>query len=82
MLLSRVQTFVNPWTSAYQAPLSMEFSRHEYWSGMPFASPGDLPDPGIELGSPTLQAEALPSDPPGKPSLLVKWTIKVRIGYS
>ena len=81
-LLSHVRPFVNPWTSAYQAPLSMEFSRQEYWSGMPFASPGDLPDPGIELGSPTLQAEALPSDPPGKPSLLVKWTIKVRIGYS
>ena len=50
-----------------QAPLSMEFSRQEYWSGLPFLSPGDLPNPGIELASPTLQADALPSEPPGKP---------------
>ena len=48
-------------TVAYQAPLSMGFSRHEYWSGLPFPSPGDLPDPGIEPGSSTLQADALPS---------------------
>ena len=47
-LLSRVQLFVTPWTVAYQAPLSMGFSRQEYWSGLPFPSPGDLPDPGIE----------------------------------
>ena len=45
----------------------MGFSRQEYWSGLPFPSPGDLPDPGIEPGSPTLQADALPSEPPGKP---------------
>ena len=56
-----------PWTVACQAPLSMEFSRQEYWSGMPFPSPGDLLDPGIELGSPALQADSLPSEPPGKP---------------
>ena len=48
----------------------MEFSRHEYWSGLPFPSPGDLPDPGVEPGSPTLQAEALPSEPPGKEAVL------------
>ena len=54
------------WTVAYQAPLSMGFSRQECWSGLPFPSPGDLPDPGIEPGSPTLQANALPSEPPGK----------------
>ena len=54
-----------PWTAAYQAPLSMEFSRQEYWSEVPLPSPGDLPDPGIELGSPALQADALPSEPPG-----------------
>ena len=48
----------------YQAPPSMGFSRQEYWSGLPFPSPGDLPDPGIELGSAALQAEALPSEPP------------------
>ena len=59
--LSRVKLFVTPWTVAYQAPLSMEFSRQEYWSGLPFPSPGDLPNPGIEPGSPALQADALPS---------------------
>ena len=58
-----------PWTVAYQAPLSMEFSRQEYWSGLPFPSPGDLPNPGIEPGSPALQADALPSEPTGKPKL-------------
>ena len=65
--LSRVQLFATPWTVAYQAPPSMGFSRQEYWSGLPFPSPGDLPNPGIEPGSPTLQADALPSEPPGKP---------------
>ena len=48
----------------HQASPSMEFSRHEYWSGLPFPSPGDLPDPGIEPGSPALQADASPSEPP------------------
>ena len=62
--LSRVQLFVTPLTVAYEAPLSLEFSRQEYWSGLPFPSPGALPDPGIKLGSPALQADALPSDPP------------------
>ena len=65
--LSRVRLFATPWTVAYQAPLSMGFSRHGYWSGLPFPSPGDLPDPGIEPGSPVLQTDALPSEPPGKP---------------
>ena len=64
-LLSRVQLFATPWTAAHQASPSMEFSRHEYWSGVPFPSPGDPPDPGIEPRSPTLQAEALASEPPG-----------------
>ena len=50
-----------------QAPLSMEFSRQEYWSGLPVSSPGDLPNLGIEARSPTLQADSLPSEPPGKP---------------
>ena len=54
--------FVTPWTVAYQAPPSMRFSRQECWSGLPFPSPGDLPDPGIEPGSPALQADALPSE--------------------
>ena len=64
--LSRVQLFVIPWTVAYQAPPSMGFSRREYWSGLPFPSPGDLPDPGIEPRSPALQVDALISEPPGK----------------
>ena len=65
--LSHAQLFVTPWTVAYQAPPSMGFSRQEYWSGLPFPSPGDLPDPGIEPRSPTFQADALTSEPPGKP---------------
>ena len=64
--LSRVRLFVTPWTVAYQAPLSVGFSRQEYWSGLPFSSPGDLPNPGIKPRSPALQADALPSEPPGK----------------
>ena len=51
-----------------KAPLSMGFSRHEHWSGLPFPSPGDLPDPGIEPRSLALQVDSLPSEPPGKPS--------------
>ena len=64
--LSCVQLFATLWTVAYQAPLSMEFSRQEYWSGLPFPAPGDFPDPGITPGSPTLLADTLPSEPPGK----------------
>ena len=62
--LSRVWLFVTPWTVAYQAPPSMEFSRQEHWSELPFPSPGDLPDTGIEPKSPALWADALPSEPP------------------
>ena len=65
--LSRVQLVATPWTVACQAPLSMEFSRQEYWSGLPFSSPGDLPDQGIKPGSLVLWADSLPSEPPGKP---------------
>ena len=65
--LSRVQLFATSWTIAHQAPPSMEFSRQQYWSGVPFPSPGDLPDPGIEPRSPTLRADTLPSEPPGNP---------------
>ena len=60
-------SFVTPWPVAPQAPLSRGFSRQEYWSGLPFSSPEDLPDPGIEPGSTTLQADSLPSEPPEKP---------------
>ena len=58
-LLSRAQLFATPWTVAYQAPPSVGFSRQEYWSGLPFPPPGDLPNPGIEPGSPALQADAV-----------------------
>ena len=64
--LSRVWLFVTPWTVAHQAPLSIEFSRQEYWSGLPFLPPGDIHNPGIEPRSPTLQSDTLPSEPPGK----------------
>ena len=69
-LLSCVHLFETTWTVAYQALLSMGFSRQEYWSGLPFPSPEDLPDPGIEPRFPTLQEDALPSEPPGKPKLI------------
>ena len=61
---SHIQFFATLWTVACQAPLSMEFSKQEYQSGQPFPSPGDLPDPRIEPGSPALQAHSLPSQPP------------------
>ena len=60
-------TFETPWTIACQAPLCVGFSRQEYWSGLPFPSPGDLPDPGIRPGSPVLQAVSLPTELWGKP---------------
>ena len=65
--LSRLCLFVTPWIVAYQASPSMGFFRQEYWSGLPFPSPGNLPDPRIEPGSPALQADTLLSEPPGKP---------------
>ena len=65
-LLSCVRLFAFPCTVTYRAPWSMGFSRQEYWSGLPFPSPGDLPNPGIEPGSPALQTDALPSEPLGK----------------
>ena len=65
--LSRVQLFVIPWTLALQAPLSLEFSRQEYWGGLPFPSPGDLPNQGIKPWSPALQADSSPLEPPGNP---------------
>ena len=70
--LSHVRLFVTPWTTAYQAPPSMGFSRQEYWSELPFPSPGHLPDPGIEPRSTALQTDALTSEPAGKPTLCMK----------
>ena len=64
---SHVRLCATPQTPAHQAPPSLGFSKQEHWSGVPFPSPGDLPNPGIEPRSPTLQADALPSEPPGKP---------------
>ena len=67
--LSCLRLFVTQWTVAHQAPLSIEFSRQGSWSGLPFPSPGDLPNSGIKPRSPALQADSLPSEPPGKPFL-------------
>ena len=75
--LSCIRLFETPWTITYQAPLFMGFSRQEYWSGLPFPSPGDLPDPRIEPGFPTLQIDTLLSEPPGKPELRGKSTRNV-----
>ena len=65
-ITQRCPTLYDPWTVGHQAPPSVGFPRQEYWSGLLFPSPGDLPDPGIKPGSPTLQADALTSEPPGK----------------
>ena len=69
--LSRVRLSATPWTVDYQVPPSMGFSRQEYWSGLPFPSPVDLPNPGTEPRSLTLQADTLTSEPPGKSLLKV-----------
>ena len=61
------------WPVACQATLSMGFSRQEYWNGLPFPSPKDLPDPGTEPGSPALQADSLSSEPPGKPNFILEY---------
>ena len=71
-LLNCVQLFGIPWTVAHQAPPSMGFSRQAYWSGLPFPSPGNLPDPGIKPRSPTLQADALTSEPPGMHKFILR----------
>ena len=82
--LSRVRLFATPWAVAYQAPSSTGFSTQEYWSGLPFPSPEDLPDPGIKLRSPALWAEPLPSELPGKSQVTVSRAglrNSVNIGY-
>ena len=75
--LSPVGLFATLWTVAHQALLSMGFSRQEYWDGLPFPSSGDLPDSGIKLWSLELQADSLPSEPPGNP-----WKLSVHIAYN
>ena len=77
-LLSCVRLFATPWTAAHQVPLSMEFSRQEYWSGLPFPPPGDLPNPGLKLmssASLALQADSLPLSHQGSPSFT--WSIDI-----
>ena len=71
-LLNPVCLFATSWTVAHQAPLSMEFSRQEYWSGLPFPSPGDIPNPGIEPKSPAWQVVSLPPSHMGTPSIFFK----------
>ena len=68
-VLCHVRFFAALWTVTRQALLTMKFSRHEYWSGLPFPSPVDLPNPGIELSSPELQVDSLPAEPQGKPGV-------------
>ena len=67
--LSHIRLFATPWSVAHQAPPSMEFSKQEYWSGLPLPSPEDLPDPGIKPVSPALWADTLLSEPPGNPKV-------------
>ena len=76
-MLSPVQLFATSWTLARQVLLSIGFSSQEYWSGLPFPSPGDLPNPGMETGSPALQADALSSEPPGNPDHEGKYKINI-----
>ena len=90
--LSYIRSFATPWNVACQTPQSIGFSRQEYWSGLPFPSPRDLPDPGIEPGSPASQRDSLltqlsgffTSEPPGKPldSLYVPFSIAIMFKYS
>ena len=68
-MLSHVRLFGAPWTSAHQPPLAMEFSRQEYWSGVPFPPPGDPPHPGIEPASPARACGFSTTEPPGKSTL-------------
>ena len=81
-LLSCVQLFATPWTVAHQVSLSTGFPREEYWSELLFPSLGDFPDPGIEPGFPTLQANSLPSEPPGKPYQMWRETSSAQSSHS
>ena len=84
--MSSVRLFATPWIVAHQAPLSMGFSRQEYWSGLPCPSPGDLPDPGIEPRSPALRIDTLLSEPPRKPDTslipMEKWVFELFLDQS
>ena len=79
-MLSCIQLFETPWTVACQAPLSTGFTRQKSWSGLPFPPPGDLPNPGIKLQSPTLQSDSLPPELPRKPLWAYKGTNPIHEG--
>ena len=76
---NRVWLSATPWTIAHQAPLCMEFSRQEYWSGLPFPTSGDLPDPAIKPTSPALASRFFTTELPGKPRLLCTWQLNMHI---
>ena len=76
---SHIRLFSTPWMVTHQAPMSVEFSQQEYWSGLPFPSPGDLSDPGIKPRSPTLQADSLPLEPPGKPIYIISLSLSLSL---
>ena len=78
---SVVSNSVTPRTGAHQAPLSLGFPRQEYWSGLPFPSPGDLPDPGIEPMFPVPQCGFFTTEPPGKPSQIDYLSLKSQVEY-
>ena len=75
-VVSRVRHFVTLWTVTHQAPLSMGFSRQDYWSGLPFPSPRDLPHPDIKPASPALTGRFFTTEPPGKPTCSPEWLKK------
>ena len=77
-----VQLFATPWTVAHQTPLSMGFSRQEYWSGLPYPPPGDLPNPGVEPRSPAFQVDSLPAETQGKMVGLIRWESESEVAQS
>ena len=77
--LIHAHLFATSWTVACKAPLSMGFSRQEYWSGSPCPGPGDLPDPRSKPRSPTLQADSLFSEPPGKPYTVCEYILQLNV---
>ena len=81
LVVKSCPTLATSWTLACQIPLSLEISRQEYWSELPFPSPGDLPDPGIEPWSPALQADSLPTELRGKPYMGYTYTQKLFVVY-
>ena len=77
--LGHVQLFTTPWTVARQAPLSIGFLRQEYWSGLPFPSSRDLPDPGLQPTFPALVGRFFTTEPPGKLDIRISWLFKINV---